>query len=356
MKNCFFVIMVLLSVSYGAINKYWHVASNGTGTAEEGVSWATAIDLDTLEKVLENTVIAGDVFFIKNGTYTAKGSIDFNTRDGSATSPIALIGVKAATTNEGAAVVYSDWAIDSADRPLLNFGSTYTFQGSDYCIYKNLMVVGAPFTLFTSGLESFYYNCKFHNSATSTNRLALIAGNYSHLCEVEAISDSGNAITGSYLRLKACYVHDTKHPSYGNACLVVGGYWVIDGCRFSNCTNAINTTADHYGYVSKCSAYACGNFISATTDHGWAVYDCIVDGNTVNGFLWTTQTDGNFFWNNHGNDTRNTDMWDGVDETTCFQDYRVTTGDPLFINPAVDSLQLEATSPCSLAIEPQRKL
>ena len=64
----------------------------------------------------------------------------------------------------------------------------------------------------------------------------------------------------------------------------------------------------------------------------------------ADGFLWTTQTDINFFWNNHGDDTRCNDMWDGVDATTVFQDYEVTTGDPKFTTPGSDH-SLQDTSP-----------
>jgi hypothetical protein len=39
-------------------------------------------------------------------------------------------------------------------------------------------------------------------------------------------------------------------------------------------------------------------------------------------------------------------MWLRVDETTCFKDYKVSTGDPLFDNPTGNDFSLQATSPC----------
>ena len=84
--------------------------------------------------------------------------------------------------------------------------------------------------------------------------------------------------------------------------------------------------------------------VDETNGDRWCCINNIMEGNDSDGFKWTTQTDSNFFWKNHGDDVRCTDMWDLVDTTTVFQDYEVSTGDPVFDVPGAD-FALQNTSP-----------
>jgi hypothetical protein len=89
--------------------------------------------------------------------------------------------------------------------------------------------------------------------------------------------------------------------------------------------------------------YGCGTAVTASTIRTCSINN-IIEATTVDGFKWTTQTDCNFFWKNHGDDSRCTDMWNGVDTTTIFQDYAVSTGDPKFTVAGSD-FSLQTTSP-----------
>ena len=90
-----------------AIVAYYHITAAGAGL-KDGSTWANAMGIGEFQTHLNGAVLAGHVHFVQDGAYTMTGNIDCNARDGTSTSPIVIIGVKSATTNEGAAVVYSD--------------------------------------------------------------------------------------------------------------------------------------------------------------------------------------------------------------------------------------------------------
>jgi len=82
-----------------------------------GDSWANAMTLAQLEthmEALSGGVLAGNIYWIMEDTYTLTNDF-LVTDDGTLTEPGMFIGVKAETTNESP--VFSDWAVDKADQP-----------------------------------------------------------------------------------------------------------------------------------------------------------------------------------------------------------------------------------------------
>jgi hypothetical protein len=344
----YFITGIFLSstVVNGAINKYWHVASDGSGTSAQGTTWAQAIGVDTLIKVLNNSVTAGDVFFIKEGNYTLSAAINSSARDGTATSPIAFIGVKAATTNEGSAVTYTDFAIDSVDRNDVFIDAvTYQWRIGDYYITKNLYIQGSVASTYQTDLGNIIENCKFENDHDAVAG-RFVLNTYQSIiidCEFLSANNGGITIQARGTRIVNCKFNNMLH---GTAASVLQEGTVLLNNVFKSCSTAINAGSSKEQLFANNTFFGCKKDILYTTGHSNAIFNNIHDSSKTSGIKFDTQTDNNYFSNNHGNNARCTDMWIGVDTATIFQDYRVTTGDPKFINPAADSLQLGSGSPC----------
>jgi len=327
-----------------AIPDYYHITDAGAGD-KSGDSWGNAMDEPAFETHLEGAVVAGEVHFIKDGSYTLDSDIDSSARDGTAVSPTALIAVKAGTTNEGANVVYSDWSRDASDRPFFDCNA-YLFKVGDFHIVRNLDLEGADVRVLEVGVGGLVENCKSHNDdAVAGAQYALNGGANSAIINCEIISDTGWGSTlSSSGKFLFNYVHDTTDATRGYGYLMSGNSHTICFNVFDNCTNGINGTSDETTLVLNNTFYETDIGVSGTNGAGWVCINNIMEGNDTAGFKWTTQTDINFFWKNHGDDTRCTDMWDTVDTTTVFQDYLVSTGDPKFTTPGSD-FSLQSDSP-----------
>jgi len=325
-----------------AINAYYHLKAGGAGL-KNGNDWDNAFDEPAFETFMEGGgLAAGDVIFIMEGDYTLDSSIDWSAVNGTETAPIALIGVKATTTNVGAAIVYSDWARDSANRPFFDT-ATFQIRTSNYNIIRNISFQGDVNYVLQCGNNCVVENCKIENdAAASSNNYTAIIGASGALINCEVTSTNARGIVfGVNTACLFCYIHDFTDDFamipgdgeviFGNifdACAAIAIYLTNeDDVKIINNTFYGNST-DVYGVGAECAI--CINNI--------------IEGSTTSGFDWDTQTDVNFFWNNHGDDARCTDMWVNVDVTTVFQDYLVSTGNPLFTNPGVDH-SLQATSP-----------
>jgi len=150
-----------------AINVYKHVDSASSGGGD-GTTWATsganaAYTAAEMETFLEGAIVAGDVIFVKDGTYTL-GDEAWNSsaRDATAASPNAIIGVKSSTTNTGSSVVYSDWSRLDADRPSFDCGTANIVLG-DYMIVRNCKFNGETDGVVSAGASNTFENCYFDN-------------------------------------------------------------------------------------------------------------------------------------------------------------------------------------------------
>lgn len=327
-----------------AINSYVHVTPGGAGL-KDGTSWTNAMGEPELETFLENTVVAGDVIFIKEGTYTLDSAIDSSDRDGTATSPIVLIGVKTETTNVGANIVYSDWARLSANRPFFDCGS-YRFKIGNFHIIRNFYFQGDTSNVVYPGLRSVVENCKFdqdYGSSAARYSLFTITGTKVFNCEFLSANCSGLTLAAAGTA-KFNYIHDMTDNTGGIGLLTGGDNSVIEFNIFNTCRIGVSTVERDNNRIDNNTFYETASGISSTTDTAGTYINNLMEGNSAYGFYWSTQTDINFFWKNHGNDARCTDMWAGVDVTTVFQDYEVSVGDPKFTVPGSNfSLQSDST-------------
>jgi len=329
-----------------AINDYFHVTDAGAGD-KSGDSWANAMDEAAFESHLEGAVVAGDVHFVMDGSYTLDSDIDFNARDGTEVSPIVIIGVKSGTTNEGAAVVYSDWSRDAADRPFFDC-ATYRIHTGNFCIVRNFDLQGADYRVLQVDNDCLIENCRADNDyGSSAERYAYDVAVTSRLINCEGLSANCNILLAwSNSKILFNYFHDSSDATYGIGVddRAYDDNILIAFNIFDNLTIGIKSVARQDTTVLNNTFYECDKGVSNTTGYSWTCINNIMEENDTDGFVWTTQTDSNFFWKNHGDDARCNDMWDLVDTTTVFQDYEVSTGDPKFTTPGSD-FSLQDSSP-----------
>lgn len=304
---------------------------------KDGSDWVNAFDEPAFEVFVEGGgIAAGDIIFIMDGSYILDSDVVFSV-PGTSISPIALIGVKAGTTNVGAAIVYSDWSRDSADRPFIDC-ATFQLSTGAFTIARNIFMQGSDTYVLAMSDDCLIENCKLDQDVGDpAGKYCTILNTGSRCINNELTSANAHGInSGNDVIYLFNYFHDFPNgtavliSTAGSACFNI----------FDTCNIGISSSSkDNMLYLNN-TFYACGKGVGES--NGWAIacVNNLLEGCTVNGFVWSTPTDSNFFWKNHGDDLRNTDMWSGVDVTTVFQDYEVTAGDPLFTLPGSDfSLQ-----------------
>lgn len=329
-----------------AINVYRHADATATGGTYDGTTWATAFREAELETFLEGTVVAGDVVFLRDSDFALDSAWDSSARDGTAASPIALIGVKSTCTHEGSAVVYSDWARLSADRPFIDGGANAITFG-DYYVIRNISFQGEAINVVTTGTYSVIENCKFENDyGSAAARYSLNITTYTKVlnCEFTGANTHGLYTSGSN-RILFNYFHDLATSTNGYGITLYSLSNVVAFNIFDTMLRGVFVDDMNHTIVNN-TFYNCVDGIYESTNYnGHLIMNNILEGCTSHGIYSATQYDLNFYWKNHGNDTRNVHMWHNVDTTTIYKDYGVSTGDPLFATAGSD-FSLQAGSPC----------
>ena len=320
-----------------AINAYYHMTQAGAGL-RNGANWANAFDEPAFEAFVEGGgLIAGDVIFIMDGTYTLDSDIIF-TVPGTAVSPIKLIGVLAGTTNVGANIVYADWATDPADFPLFNCGA-FTFFVDDYNVAQNISFIGQHAQVFRGDNFNVIENCRMENdSGAGAGRAAGYFDDGNRVYNSEIIGNDDYGIRArAFCTLKYNYIHDSA----------IGIQNSNNGCNYefniiTENTTGISAVDDLYINCDNNTFDQNGTDVDENAGSIWSCINNILSNNTVDGFNWNVETDINFFWHNHyfNNNSDETN----VDTTTVFQDYERTAGNPLY--DGADDYSLQNTSPC----------
>lgn len=324
---------------------YRHVTPSGAGV-KDGTTWAKAMGWAEFVTSLTGSMSTDWVYFLKGGTYTATGNVDASGRSASSTTPAYIIGVLSATTNEGAAIVYTDFAINDTDRPFLDL-ATYQLKLGTYIKVYGIRFEGEKSIVATQYV--IFNNCKFNNDiGSSSTNYTVELGNYSGLinCQLESVYAKGVSVDLDCW-IMFCYFKGYPDTTNGSAIVNIDSGCIIFGNIFYDCFVAINNSGSSYAYqtIMNNTFYACATDISQGTSIAGLYINNLHEGTTTVAYTWSSQRDQNFFWKNHGNDTRCTDMWNNVDSTSLSQDYEISTGDPLFSNPGVDH-KLETGSPC----------
>ena len=214
MKRLAIILMLLASVAYGA-SDYLHVTVAGAGN-NDGQTWANAFSLSDFITDVNDNSEAGDVYYIKSGTYTmAAGEpiyITTTDHDGTAQAPISLIGVLSTTTNEDGAIDGDDYAYGT-DRPYFDCSTnTEEFRVSDYWIFSNLSFLTNSGSGIIGYVSQLFVNCKAYNNKNTANYPAFsLRGTGAGAFSCEAYSDSGISLdlSGASHTVANCYLHDS---------------------------------------------------------------------------------------------------------------------------------------------------
>ena len=310
---------------------YLHVTPAGADT-KNGTTWATAMGLAEFKTSIEALGSPVDyTYFIKEGQYTFTADI-FASGDGAEGTPCFIIGVKSATTNEGANVVPSDYA-DGNARPEFVCGG-YTFGQDNYWKIFNIRATGTDTDVLTADLNALYYNCSAINSSITAGRGAFNVYTTSTLVGCYGESTNGNAFlaySGSVMF--GCYAADSD-----NGLIITQGGQHVSFCIFDSCTTGINLVNFNNNTIINNTIYNCTTGIKNTTGGTPATsYNNLIMNSIINdcttGVDWFAKTESNLWINN--NFEGNGDDWATGDEP-IMTNLGETAVDPQFTTPGSD--------------------
>lgn len=320
-----------------AVSQYRYLSSTGAG-AKTGVNWANAFDWAAR---VATPPIDDEVCFLKgSGTYVMTASVNWTA------VRVTFIGVKAATTHEGAAITFDDWERTPANFPFFD-GVTYQLAFATTWKWRNISVESASANqqFYCTGAYVDLENCKFSDDhpTISASWVVYIAGGGRVVnCEITAPQANGMAIIANGSYVANDYFHNLL------TCIAFNGsYWVCRSNIFCNASarglKFYNNSS--YNTVDGNSFYNCPIGIDGSgISYYFAANNNIFHTCSTDAVKFGTQNDTNTFWGNHFYNCL--DDYDGVDETGPAQDYLKTVGDPLFVNPAGGDFSLQKTSPC----------
>jgi hypothetical protein len=313
---------------------------SGAGT-KSGEDWANAMDWAAR---VAAPPVAGEVTAVKPGTYVMTGTVNFYSHISDPTSPVLFFGVKSGTTHEGAAITYSDWERNHANMPYID-GGAYSMICGGMVMMRNISFRSTDYygLRFYGGHNQVLENCKVLNDSPTADQNALYAGGlYPRFINCDLSCPNGYiASQGSDHTFVYCYMHDSKRGVV-NVTNIVAIYNIFKSLEksFDSCDNP---------RIIGNTYYDCGESISPNGSIQ-TVLNNLIEGSTVAGIKASAQYDASLYWGNHGDDARNVDMWINVDTITCFQDYKVTAGDPKFQSPGTN-FALQLGSPCARTSE-----
>jgi len=201
---------------------YYYVDPDTGSNSNSGDSWAQAYA--NLDDLADSSTLGGGAAFVDAGdtvfyrsqsagkdTKAAQRILDFNGGSEDKTQPLKIIGVKAATTNEGASVVASDIAVKGETQPIF----AVTGAGNDLNITTStasMVFVGVRFEIVDQMIANSGNTLTFvDNTFNLGNRFRMNGGwTYFHNCDIDFVAASdffqplanhfewhGGAITGA---------------------------------------------------------------------------------------------------------------------------------------------------------------
>ena len=286
------IISVVAGVSI-TLDRNCTSAAGAGGVVNIGGAMSLA---STLDDDLFEAAVAGNIFYVKAGTYTFGEAISVGAAGG-ASNPIKIIG-------------YSTTRGDNptgSTRPVFAQGATSVVFGANWDMY-NIKGTGTGAAVGNLNTNSKAVNCLFINSSTTVDRTAITCSPDNLVMRCELISYRGRALfTGAGVRALYNYIHDSD---VGIRHAVTSIVAIIGNIIADNVTRGIDIQA----------ALTTGNVIASNTLYGaenkrgtginfiTGVTDVTVVNNTISGFVTgithaDTQSVGFDDYNNFFNNT-----------------------------------------------------
>lgn len=277
--------------------------TNGVNNITAGTFYVGgALNVGALEDSFYEQCVAGQIAYIKNGTYSF-GAVSVGTAVGTTALPILFEGYQ--TTRGDNPTI--------ANSPTIACGANSFSILQRYWILKNLSFTGTGTTLLTIVDGCQVINCKSNNSSGTVDRDAVTTSNsIATINKVlyfgcEAVSTAGDAIAiggTSQNMVIGCYIHNSKNGFLATT----GEKNIIQDCIFDTFSSNAVTTGNMNGLT------LIGNtFYGAETPAGTGVslgdsFNVIFLNNIIYGFTtgvtFSSQLDSSFFdYNNYFNNT-----------------------------------------------------
>ena len=279
-----------------------YVTPAGAGD-KSGSDWDNAMgEAEFLADWRDNSE-AGDTYYIYSGTYTPGANYSV-TRNGTAASPIRLIGV----SDQGDPPTEAT----GDDRPLFDTETYQFYPGGNYVLIKNWRCQGTGSNYSSSFFVtpgSVAVNVKSHNTSDTAGKIAIKQyGDSSRgfIIGCEAISDNGIGISfQTYGVAYGCYVHDCDQAGMqmetGSAAEAY--FNIVD-----TCTTGMTLVTQHLNIVIGNTIYNCTTGISGAAAYTSVFLNNIIDSCTT-GASWDSEVAANHWdynnWKNNTDDTSN---------------------------------------------------
>lgn len=288
------IISVVAGVSI-TLDRNCTTAAGAAGVVNIGgaLSMASTLDDDAFE-----ACVAGNIWYIKAGTYALGEGVAVSVGVGTAASPVKIYGYQTTRGDNPT----------GTNRPLFALGAN-TFTPATYWHIFNMRFTGTGTNVLAGGSENVIVNCKANNSSTTSARNALnTGGGDSFLFNCEGQSNRGRGFgTGARISIFGNFLHDsnvgcaqtsTSQTDFSNN--------IISACRsaaiaFTGAATSINTIKNNtlYGYETPT-----GIGISlATGNQNIRVLNNIIYGFATGVDHADTQTEGFDDYNDYFNNT-----------------------------------------------------
>lgn len=169
-------------------------ASAGVGKLGGAMSLNSTLDDDLFE-----IGVAGNIFYIKAGTYSLGESVSI-TATGSVQKPINVIGYNATRGD----------VPTGTNRPLLNCAANGFSLGANWDIY-NVNLTSTTSNGLSTGTGGKFINCKSVNRSTTADRGGITSNADSLILFCEGVSYFGYALNSTSGVAQGCYFHDSKY-------------------------------------------------------------------------------------------------------------------------------------------------
>ncbi len=223
------ILSVVVGVSI-TVDRNCTSGVGAAGTANVG----GALSLGSSDDAVFENAVAGNKFYVKQGTYTLGGAVSISA-GGTAISAILV---------EGYAVTRGDRPQGST-RPIFDAGGNSFVPGASWD-FRSMQFTGTNAVMFDCGTSNKLIDSKFTNTTSSADQTCVRITTDVSLNRCEIICRKGLGIDGfGNASMYGCYLHDCKNGIILQATTI--GFHVIN-CIFEACWNiAINISVNLTG-------------------------------------------------------------------------------------------------------------
>ncbi len=243
--------------------------SAGTFYVGGAMSMNSTLDDDFFE-----ALVAGNKVWIKNGSFIVGEAVSMAAAGGTQ-NPIVMEGYNA-TRGDGPT---------GTNRPTFSGGANAVTLGANVDVY-NVIFTGTAATMFTSGSGAKLVNCKFMNTSSTVDRVAVLVALDNLAFNGEAVSYWGLAVQlwSSSTTLSTFYIHDSN-VGVGHG-FTTSDHVIESNIIADHVTAAIRYTgADtDFHFIRNNTLYGAENTIGIGVSLASGVTDVELIGNIIYGF------------------------------------------------------------------------